>query len=71
MKTAIYTANTYTVLLAGGLTFTVEVRSNGIIDMSAKWANGQAMELEELSLHPLDLVRLGELFTLAGSEVNA
>lgn len=64
-------AKTYTVYLAGGLTFTLEVRENGITDMTANWANGEDMELNELSLHPSDITRLAELFALAGFEVNA
>lgn len=71
MTANIITAKTYTVYLAGGIQFTLEVRTNGITDMRSTWANGEPMGLEELSLHPSDLARLGELFTLAGSEVKA
>lgn len=69
-KTYIVKAKTYYAYLAGGIGFTLEVRENGIIDLKPEWANGEKMELDELSLHISDLARLGELFTLAGSEVE-
>jgi hypothetical protein len=64
-------AKSYTAYLSGGITFKLEVRENGITDLTAYWANSEPMELDELCLHPEDFARMGELFTLAGSEVNA
>lgn len=64
-------SKSYTAYLSGGTTFRIDVQENGIVDLSGQWANSESMELDELCLRPEDLAVIGELFTLAGQEVNS
>lgn len=72
MQTVIYKTKKYTVLLGGGILFTVSKQEDSdALTVGIEWANGEPVEdLSEFNPRPADLPRLAELFALVASEVN-